>query len=122
MASPEEVDGEAVDGAEVDARFSLANERTFLAWTRTALALVAAGVALSQVTELSSTAARFATGLPLVVVGAVSAWWSYRHYRSVEQALRDGAALPRTRLPAVLALTVGLGAAAAVVLIVIDAA
>src|SRR5688500_13882305 len=117
MANPEEV-----DGAGVDARFSLANERTFLAWSRTSLALVAAGVAVSQVTELSTTAARFATGLPLVAVGAVTAWWSYRHYRSVEQALREGAALPRTRLPAILALTVGLGAAAAVILIVLDAA
>ena len=33
-------------GTEPDARFSLANERTFLAWIRTALALIAAGVAL----------------------------------------------------------------------------
>jgi putative membrane protein len=114
--------GREADGSEVDARFSLANERTFLAWTRTSLALVASGVALSQFTDISSTAARFATGLPLVAVGAVTAWWSYRHYRSVEQALRAGAALPRTRLPAVLALTVGLGAAAAVVLIALDAA
>ena len=34
------------EGAEPDARYSLANERTFLAWIRTALAVLAAGVAL----------------------------------------------------------------------------
>ena len=33
-------------GTEPDPRFTLANERTFLAWIRTALALIAGGVAL----------------------------------------------------------------------------
>ena len=36
-------------GDEPDARFTLANERTFLAWIRTSLALSAAGVALVAV-------------------------------------------------------------------------
>ena len=36
-------------GDEPDYRFSLANERTLLAWLRTALALLAAGVAVDQV-------------------------------------------------------------------------
>ena len=35
-------------GEEPDYRFTLANERTFLAWIRTALALIAGGVALVQ--------------------------------------------------------------------------
>jgi putative membrane protein len=35
-------------GQEPDYRFSLANERTFLAWIRTALAILASGVALDQ--------------------------------------------------------------------------
>lgn len=39
-------DGLYKRGSEPDARFSLANERTFLAWIRTALALIAGGVAL----------------------------------------------------------------------------
>lgn len=38
-------------GDEPDPRFSLANERTFLAWTRTALALLASAVALITVSE-----------------------------------------------------------------------
>ncbi len=39
---------EAGDGSEPDARFTFANERTFLAWSRTALALVVAGLAVIQ--------------------------------------------------------------------------
>ena len=35
-------------GEEPDYRFSLANERTFLAWIRTALAVLAGGVILDQ--------------------------------------------------------------------------
>ncbi|PNW17653.1 YidH family protein [Acinetobacter sp. AKBS16] len=38
-------------GEEPDPRFTLANERTFLAWTRTALALLASAVALITISE-----------------------------------------------------------------------
>ena len=37
--------------ADVDVRFLLANERTLLAWTRTALALLAGGGALTQLSD-----------------------------------------------------------------------
>ena len=36
------------DGTEPDPRFTFANERTFLAWSRTALALVVAGLGVVQ--------------------------------------------------------------------------
>jgi putative membrane protein len=39
---------------EPDPRFSLANERTALAWMRTALALVAAGVGVISITSLGT--------------------------------------------------------------------
>jgi len=48
-----------------DYRFTLANERTFLAWIRTALALLAAGVAVVQLTGLGSPVLRLAAGLVL---------------------------------------------------------
>ena len=40
------VEGPGPEGEEPDPRFTLANERTFLAWIRTALALVASGIGL----------------------------------------------------------------------------
>ena len=36
------------EGREPDPRFTFANERTFLAWSRTALALVVAGLGIVQ--------------------------------------------------------------------------
>ena len=42
------IDDNQREGKEPDARFSYANERTFLAWNRTALALIATGVAATQ--------------------------------------------------------------------------
>ena len=36
------------EGEEPDARFSYANERTFLAWNRTALALIGVGLAVAN--------------------------------------------------------------------------
>jgi putative membrane protein len=84
-------------GTEPDARFSLANERTFLAWIRTALALLAGGVAL-EAADLG-----LDPGLRLAPVHAAIGW------ARTERALRRGTPLPS----AALALT----AAAVVVLV-----
>ena len=40
-------------GTEPDPRFTFANERTFLAWIRTALGFLAAGVAIAAVSRLA---------------------------------------------------------------------
>jgi len=76
-----------------DARFVLANERTLLAWIRTSLTLVAAGVAVEQLaTDVRGrtllAALLLASGLITVVVGA------FRH-RAADLAVRSGR-LPRT--------------------------
>jgi putative membrane protein len=42
---------------EPDVRFSFANERTFLAWNRTALALIATGIAATQLLPTSTSSA-----------------------------------------------------------------
>ena len=56
---------------EPDVRFTYANERTFLAWNRTALALIATGVAATQLLpRLSVTGGRRLLGLPLIALGA----------------------------------------------------
>jgi putative membrane protein len=101
----------------VDARFSLANERTFLAWNRTALALVAGGLAVSQLLpDGNAPGARRLLGLPLIILGAVIAWFSYSRWQAVEQAIENDEPLPPTWLPRILAAAVLVGAIVGLVL------
>jgi putative membrane protein len=89
---------------EPDVRFTYANERTFLAWIRTALALIVTGVAATQfLPKLDVTWGRRLLGLPLIVLGAIVAVESLRSWRVNEQAMREGEPLPRARMPLVLA-------------------
>jgi putative membrane protein len=87
-----------------DVRFSFANERTFLAWNRTALALIATGVAATQLLPSFHIAGgRRILGLPLIGLGAVVAAASLRHWRSSERAMRRGDPLPHSPMPFILA-------------------
>src|SRR5512144_2515651 len=85
-------------GEQPDYRFTLANERTFLAWVRTALALMAAGVAVVQFVP-GLTVIRHALGLLLIVLGGLLAGVSYRHWEQNERAMRLGQTLPRSPIP-----------------------
>jgi putative membrane protein len=88
---------------EPDYRFTLANERTFLAWIRTALALVAGGVAVVQlVPALSIPGVRHGLGTVLTAAGGVLAVLAVRRWQHVQAAMRQGAELPRSRMPALL--------------------
>ncbi len=108
------------DGEEPDARFSLANERTLLAWIRTSLALIAGGLATSQLLE-GLPGARWVLAIPLAVLGLVMAGTSHAHYAAIEHAMRHGTPLPRSPLPRILSVGVTLISIAACVLIVIEA-
>jgi putative membrane protein len=89
---------------EPDVRFSFANERTFLAWNRTALALIATGIAATQLLpNFHISGGRRLLGLPLVILGAFVAGASLRHWRSNENAMRRGEPLPRSPMPFILA-------------------
>lgn len=93
-------------GAEPDPRFTLANERTFLAWIRTSLALIASGVALEALGLELHPGLRLAASLLLLVLGLalpVVAWW---HWGRVEKAMRTGMSLPAPHLGLPLALGV----------------
>jgi putative membrane protein len=83
------------EGNEPDYRFTLANERTFLAWIRTALALLAGGVLLHQfATELGPRVAVTVLSVGLGVIAAVLSAVSYTRWRANEIAIRQGRPLP----------------------------
>lgn len=82
-----------------DPRFVLANERTFLAWNRTALALIAGGLAAARFLPLHGDPLPLVIGLALILFGGYIAWSAMRRWRSVERALRRGEQLPPSRLP-----------------------
>ena len=90
-------------GQDPDYRFSLANERTFLAWIRTALALLAGGTAVSTVLP-NLGPAWFSTVLALGLLGLslTVALLSYRRWQRTEIALRTGGPLPTPQLMRVL--------------------
>ena len=96
------------DGTEPDARFTMANERTFLAWSRTALALVVAGLAVAQLLPPFRGVpwGRSAIATPLILLGAIMSMLSYYEWQANQRALRRGAPLPRSRLPRLLAVTI----------------
>ncbi len=86
-------------GSDPDYRFSLANERTFLAWIRTALALLAGGVALvSVVPDFGPGWLKHTAGAVLVLLSVVLALLAYRRWRQTETALRTSQPLPPPHL------------------------
>ena len=89
----------------LDYRFTLANERTFLGWSRTALALVAGGVAIAElVPEFGFPGARLAVGVALTLLGAAVAAGALKRWRSVQSAMERDDALPSTHMPLLLTL------------------
>jgi putative membrane protein len=81
-------------GDEPDPRYTLANERTFLAWIRTSLALLAGAAAIDALDlPLSDTLQRFAAGW-LALLGLLGALQSWRTWAKTEAALRRGQPLP----------------------------
>ncbi len=102
-------DGDPPAGeSEPDARYTFANERTFLAWTRTSLAFILAGLGIVQLLPPFHGVpwGRHLIGVPLIVVGAVMAIVSYSQWVRSQRALRRGEPLPRSLLPVILAITV----------------
>lgn len=78
-----------------EAQFRLANERTYLAWLRTALALVASGVAAARLlAEHTLHWAWEAVGILLILAGVVTAAVARRRWRAMDAAIREGEPLP----------------------------
>lgn len=105
--TPTEPASEDTEGSEPDVRFSYANERTFLAWIRTALGLVTAGLAVTQLLPaFDFPGGRRLIGLPLIALGVVVAVVSLFNWRANERAMRLGRPLPRSPLPMIAAVVV----------------
>jgi putative membrane protein len=87
-----------------DYRFTLANERTLLAWLRTGLALVAGGVAIATYApDLGVHAGSAIAALALVLLGLATGVAGYDRWRANEAAIRDDRPLPVSRLVPVVA-------------------
>jgi hypothetical protein len=73
------------EGGRPDTQAELANERTYLAWLRTGLALVVAGVAAERVLPAEGIIwARQLIGVTLILAGVVTAALARRRWHSVD--------------------------------------
>jgi putative membrane protein len=103
------------EGENPDPRFTFANERTFLAWIRTSLALLAGGIGLEAflADQLPAVPRRVLASL-LIVLGGVLAVSAFTRWLASERALRLGRPLPPPGLAPVL--TAGIAVAALMLL------
>lgn len=91
-----------------DARFSLANERTYLALIRTSLALLAGGVAAAKAIEFHHDALRWVVAGPPLAMGTFLAARAPQRMRAYDRAMRAGHVLPVGRQPQILAAALAL--------------
>ena len=106
---------------EPDYRFTLANERTFLAWMRTSLALLAGAVAVVQFApDLGSEGFRGGLAVVLAVLAAGTAFGGLLRWTATQRAMEQGRRLGRGLLPVVIALGLTVVALAALVAVVVE--
>jgi putative membrane protein len=109
------------EGTEPDPRFTFANERTFLAWLRTSLALVVAGVAVDVLAESGDDAAGAYRPLAaaLIVLGMAASATAFTRWMANERAMRRREPLPGLGLGTVLAGGIAVVALGLVLLILV---
>lgn len=106
-------------GTEPDARFTLANERTFLAWIGTSLALISVGVALESLALDLQPGFRLAASLVLMVAGLASPVQAWFGWMGVERSLRLGRPLPPSLVAPPLAVAVAVAGVLVVLAVVL---
>jgi putative membrane protein len=107
---------------EPDYRFTLANERTFLAWQRTALGLLAAAVAVVQlVPPMTFPDMRHVLGVVLAVLAMLTSAMGLLRWEQTDRAIRHGNPLARHPTPAYLAVGLALVGVLALWLIIASA-
>lgn len=106
-------------GSEPDYRFSFANERTFLAWIRTSLGLLAGGVAVDTIDLSIASSWQRVLAAVLVVLGLLCAVTSWLRWARAERAMRNGEPLPATSMTVGAGLTLALIVISAILLVLI---
>ncbi|UJF17714.1 DUF202 domain-containing protein [Vibrio sp. SS-MA-C1-2] len=97
------------EGSAPDYRFSLANERTFLAWIRTSLGLLASAIALDQLAvNFAVDGIRSVLCIILTVMTILCSSYSYIRWKKNEIAMRHNQDLPYSRLLLVISIFMGL--------------
>jgi putative membrane protein len=110
-------DESPAERGDVDPRLRYANERTFLAWIRTSLALMTAGLAITQLLPAFKIAGgRRMIGLPLIALGIWACWAAYRQWDTNEHAMERRTPIGSSRLPIYIAGVVGVIALLALIL------
>ena len=107
-------------GYDPDARFSLANERTYLAWLRTALAFMAAGLALEALDIPTTEWIRQILVVILALLGSLTAILAFLRWAASERALRLNEPLPPPRLAAVLSVILAVASVVVVVTVLVE--
>jgi putative membrane protein len=102
-----------------DPRVTFANERTFLAWTRTSLALIGGGLAVAQFLKLGVRVVPLLTGIGLIALGSTTSLTSHRQYRRIQRAIRHGQPVPTCAMPHILTIGAALFAVLATALAVL---
>jgi putative membrane protein len=108
-------------GTEPDPRFTFANERTFLAWIRTALGFLAAGVAIAAVARLAGPlgAETRIASIVLIICGLSCGVAAFHRWMVNEKAMRLGHPLPSTPLLLILTgIVASVGLVALIVVVV----
>jgi len=113
---------DSAEETEPDYRFTFANERTFLAWQRTSLGLLAAAVALVQlVPELAVPGARRLLAIGLAVLAILTSGMGLLRWQQADRAMRRGDPLPRHPSPVYLAVGLSLVGIIALGLVILKA-
>ncbi|MCX4744527.1 DUF202 domain-containing protein [Kitasatospora sp. NBC_01287] len=91
-------------GEEPDYRATLANERTFLAWTRTALAMLAGSLAILQLPRVAPFVLRLALSAYLIAAAVATTLVGYHQWRTRQARMRHRRPLGHGPVQALLAL------------------
>lgn len=108
------------DGREPDPRFTLANERTFLAWIRTALAMLAGGIAVEAfTTDIFVLEVRTSLAVLLLLLALIIGGGAFFRWLNVERAMRHAKPLPLPLIAPILGFGGALAAAVVVVFVIL---